>query len=148
MLLNSKSEPRRSGATAIEFAAVASIFMLLLFGILEYCLIVYTQNVVENAAREGARFAVVRSTDATLVTDTQAYVKTMMMGLDTKLKNYSCNVYMADANGNNIGAAGSATFGQYVCVDVSVDYVPITPGLTHLSTITVRFKSSMGSEAN
>ena len=148
MLLASKPLPRRSGATAVEFAAVATVFIMLLFGIMEYCLIIYTQNVVENAAREGARYAIVNVTDTTVVTDTQTYVLTVMGGLDTKMQNYKCNVYLADANGNNIGAAGTAQFGQYVCVDVSVDYVPITPGLLKLSTITVRSKSSMGSEAN
>jgi Flp pilus assembly protein TadG len=146
MLFAKKTQ--RDGAATIEFAAVSIIFLLLMFGILEYCLIIYTQQVAENAAREGARFAIVNTSDATLVTDTQAYVKSLMGGLDTKLKNYSCNVYLADANGNNIGAATSAQFGQYVCVEISIDYVPITPGLLKLSTITVHTKSSMGSEAN
>ena len=148
MLLKSKPMSRRSGATAVEFAAVATVFIMLLFGILEYCLIIYTQNVVENAAREGARYAIVNVTDTTVVTDTQTYVLTVMGGLDTKMQNYSSKVYLADAYGNNIGSAGSAQFGQYVCVEISVDYVPITPGLLNLSTITVRSKSSMGSEAN
>ena len=92
MMLASKAMPRRSGATAVEFAAVSTVFILLLFGILEYCLIIYTQNVVENAAREGARYAIVNVTDTTVVTDTQTYVQTMMGGLDTKMKNYALGV--------------------------------------------------------
>ena len=138
----------RRGATAVELAFVIAIFVLILFGILEYCLIVYTYNVVENAAREGARYAVVNSSDPNLVVDTQNVVKNFMGGLDTKMTGYNCDVYMADASGTMTGAATSAQFGQYVCVDVKVNYVPITPVLIHLTTITLRSKSSMGSEAN
>jgi Flp pilus assembly protein TadG len=143
-----QKQPRRRGATAVELAAVISVFVLLLFGILEYCLIIYTQNVVENAAREGARYAIVNSTDTNLVADTQSVVKNFLGGLDTRMANYSCNVYLADASGNSIGSASSATFGQYICVDVKLDYTPITPGLLHLATITIHSKSSMGSESN
>ena len=71
-----------------------------------------------------------------------------MGGLDTRMKNYNCDVYLADSSGAKIGAAGSAQFGQYVCTDVQVDYVSITPGLLFLKTFTIRSKSSMGSEAN
>lgn len=148
MLLATKPLAPRRAATVVELAVVILIFLMLLFGILEYCLVIYSYNVVENAAREGARYGVVNVTDTTMVSDTQTVVKNFMGGLDTKMQNYSCTVYLADANGNNIGNATTAQFGQYVCVEVSLDYVPITPGLIYLKTITLRSKSSMGSEAN
>jgi len=121
---------------------------LMIFGILEYCFIVYTYNVVENAAREGARYGVVNVTDATMINDTKTVTKAFMGGLDATMKNYTCNVYLADATGNNIGQATDAQFGQYICVDVSVDYVPITPGLGFLKSFTIRSRCSMMSEAN
>ena len=139
---------QRNGATTVELVAVITIFTMMMFGILEYCLIVYTTNVVENAAREGSRFAVVNTSDTTLITDTQNYVQSLMGGLDKKMSAYSCNVYLADANGNNIGAPTDAQFGQYVCVDVSLNYVPITPGLIFLNQFTIRSKCGMISEAN
>lgn len=148
MLVAFKPMRKRKGATAVEMAAVVAVFSLLLFGILEYCMIVYSQNVVENAAREGARYAVVNSSDTTMIADTQAYVKSLMANLDTKEAPYTCNVYLADANGNNIGNATTAQFGQYICVDVTATYVPMTPGLLFLKTFTIRSKSSMTSEAN
>ena len=83
-----------------------------------------------------------------MVTDTQTYVKSLMGGLDKNMTAYSCNLYMADSSGNNIGAATGTQFGQYICCDVSVNYVPITPGLIYLKTITIRSKCSMISEAN
>lgn len=147
-MLVQRKRSQRLGATVIEMAVVSSIFVLMLFGIFEFCLVVYTYNVVENAAREGSRYGVVNVTDTTLVNDTKNVVKNFMGGLDTKMTGYNCDVYLADANGNNIGSASSATFGQYVCVDVQVTYVPTTPGLGFLKTFTIRSKSSMGSEAN
>ena len=142
------SHQKRRGATAVEMAAVISVLVVLLFGIFEYCMVIYSTQVVENAAREGARYAVVNSADATLVADTQAVVINFMGGLDTKLSAYNCDVYLADSGGNKIGAASTAQFGQYVCVEVSGVYVPMTPGLALLSSFTIRSKSNMGSEAN
>jgi Flp pilus assembly protein TadG len=147
MTLANKNQPRR-GATAVEFAVVSIIFVLLLFGIFEFCLIVYSCNVVENAAREGARYGIVNAGDSTMVADTQDVTKNFMCGLDTKLSNYQCDVYMADSTGKKIGKATDAQFGEYVCVEVSADYVPFTPGLGFLKSFTIRSKSSMGSEAN
>src|SRR5437868_15213382 len=92
----------RWGATAVETAAVVTVFLLFLFGILEYCRLVYVQQVVINAAREGARYAIVNTTDTNLVADTQSKVQGYMGGLDKTLQSYQCQVYAADASGKNI----------------------------------------------
>lgn len=147
MILSRKNQPRR-GATLVEFAFVAVLFVMVMFGILEFCLIVYTYNIVENAAREGARYGVVNVTDSTMVNDTKNHTKSYMANLDTKMKNYACNVYRSDSKGANLGAATDAQFGQYICVDVAVDYTPITPGLGYLKSFTLRSKCIMASEAN
>src|SRR5262249_31643193 len=108
----------RDGATSVEFAAVSAVLILLLFAIMEFCMIIYTQNIVENAAREGSRYAIVNVSGSTMVSSTKAVVKSFMCNLDTKMSNYSCNVYLADANGNNINNDPTgAGFGQYICVD-------------------------------
>lgn len=148
MVLASKKRTARRGATAVEFAVVSIILVLMLFGICEFCLIVYSYNVVENAAREGARYGVVNVTDTTMIADTQKVTRNFMGGLDASMKNYQCNVYLADSNGNNIGQATDAQFGQYVCVEVAVDYTPITPGLGYLKSFKIRSRCNMGSEAN
>jgi Flp pilus assembly protein TadG len=147
MFVRSKPHPRR-GATLVEFAVVSIIVFLMLFGIFEFCFIVYTYQVVENAAREGARYGVVNVTDSTMVADTEKVTDNFMCGLDKQMQNYSRSVYLADSTGKKIGNATDAQFGQYVCVEVSVDYVPMTPGLGFLKTMTIRSKSGMGSEAN
>ena len=82
----------RTGAATVEMAFVVSIFLLLLFGIFEYCRFVFVRQVVVNAAREGARYAVVNTTDTTVLPDTQAYVLTRMSGSDKQAKTYTCQV--------------------------------------------------------
>ena len=45
----------RKGASAIEFAIILPVLVVLLFGALEYGLLIYNQQVITNAGREGAR---------------------------------------------------------------------------------------------
>jgi Flp pilus assembly protein TadG len=50
-----------AGQTMVEFAMVASLFLLLLFGIMQMALTVYNYNTVCSAAREAVRYAIVHS---------------------------------------------------------------------------------------
>lgn len=139
----------RSGATLVELAIVVAVFLMFFFGILEYCRLVFVREVIINAAREGARYAVVNSVGSTVVADTQARVKTRMCGLDTQTKFYSCQVYKANAAGTSIGAAGDAAFGEYIAVQIDYDYTPIVPSLLFMSkTIRITARDLMYSEAN
>jgi Flp pilus assembly protein TadG len=49
----------------VEFAMVASVFLMLLFGIMQMALTVYNYNTVCSAAREAVRYAIVRSPKTT-----------------------------------------------------------------------------------
>jgi TadE-like protein len=147
--MTQRGQMRRQAAAVIELAAVVIVFLFLLFGIMEYGRFVFVRQVVVNAAREGARYAVVNTTDTTLVNDTLAYVKQRMAGVDKQAKGYNCQIYMADQNGNNIGAAGNAQFGQYVAVQIDYDYSPILPSFLFMGkTIRISSKALMYSEAN
>src|SRR4029079_17974059 len=53
-----RSRRSRCGAAAVETALVLPLALLFLFGIIEYSRFVMTLQVVTNAAREGARYAV------------------------------------------------------------------------------------------
>jgi Flp pilus assembly protein TadG len=48
----------RRGAAVVEFAIVAPVFFVLVFGMVEYGRMVMVQQVITNAAREGARVGV------------------------------------------------------------------------------------------
>src|SRR5829696_6829606 len=69
---------RRRGATVVEAAFVLPIMLLLLFGAFEYCRFIFLLQVCENAAREGARYAVTRTADGTTMADIQNYTTSRM----------------------------------------------------------------------
>ncbi|MDZ7615745.1 MAG: TadE/TadG family type IV pilus assembly protein [Patescibacteria group bacterium] len=48
----------RRGAAAVEFAVIAPVFFLLVFGMIEFGRMIMVQQIITNAAREGARIAV------------------------------------------------------------------------------------------
>jgi hypothetical protein len=49
----------RRGGTIVESVLVLSVFLLLLFGMFEYCRFLLVLHVTNNAARDGARYAAV-----------------------------------------------------------------------------------------
>jgi len=48
-----------TGASAIEFAIILPVLLLVLFGIVEFSIIFYDKAVITNASREGARAGIV-----------------------------------------------------------------------------------------
>jgi len=55
------STRKLAGQTTVEFAMVASFFLLLLFIIIQVALTIYNYNTVCSAAREAVRYAIVHS---------------------------------------------------------------------------------------
>ena len=49
----------QSGASAVEFAIVLPILVLLVFGIIEFSVALYDKAMITNASREGARAGIV-----------------------------------------------------------------------------------------
>ncbi len=56
-LRTQRTDPRR-GAAVTEFAIVAPVFFLVILGMIEFGRMAMVQQVITNAAREGARIAV------------------------------------------------------------------------------------------
>ena len=52
---------REDGAAAVEFAIVATLFFMLVFGIIDFGFAFHSWNNAANAAREGARKGACRS---------------------------------------------------------------------------------------
>ena len=49
------------GASAVEFALILPLLIVILFGIVEFGLLMYNKAVITNASREGARAGIVFS---------------------------------------------------------------------------------------
>jgi len=56
------------GTTAIELALLLPFMILLIFGMLEFSLLLYDRQVLTNASREGARAGIVQTGDGGRVT--------------------------------------------------------------------------------
>jgi Flp pilus assembly protein TadG len=50
---------REEGAAMVEFALVLPILLMILIGIMEFGIILYRQEVITNASREGARAGII-----------------------------------------------------------------------------------------
>ena len=53
---------RRRGQALAEFALVVPLFLILVFGIVDFARGIFAYSVLSNAAREGARYAMVHGT--------------------------------------------------------------------------------------
>jgi Flp pilus assembly protein TadG len=53
---------KRRGQSLVEFVLILPVLLILLFGIIEFGLLLYNKQVITNASREGARFGIVSRT--------------------------------------------------------------------------------------
>ncbi|MDO9543172.1 MAG: pilus assembly protein [Kiritimatiellia bacterium] len=53
---------RRSGASAVEFALIAPLFLVLIFGIIEFGMYFHALHTLKHACREGSRLGMVGGT--------------------------------------------------------------------------------------
>jgi TadE-like protein len=61
------------GTTVAEFAIVAGLFFMIIFGIIEFGRLLYTHNALTDAARRGARYAALHHEDAGCVQNVVVY---------------------------------------------------------------------------
>jgi Flp pilus assembly protein TadG len=117
----------RRGAAVVEFAIVAPVFFLLVFGMIEYGRMVMVQQVLTNASREGARYAVIQSTN-----DTTA--------VETKVKDYltAAKINSAASTVTVDWPAGGDDSAQPVTVSVSIPFGQVSwlPSPMFLSSTT------------
>jgi Flp pilus assembly protein TadG len=81
---NRSSLLSEKGSTIIEMALGSIILFTMIIGAFEICLALYTYNFISEAAREGARYAIVRGSGCTSVTNcnaTSAQIQTYVRSL-------------------------------------------------------------------
>ncbi|WP_081072002.1 TadE/TadG family type IV pilus assembly protein [Burkholderia cepacia] len=69
--MNRRHWKKQQGVAAVEFALVLPLLLLILFGIIEFGLIMFDQAVITNASREGARAGIVLKSPKASTTDIQ-----------------------------------------------------------------------------
>ena len=134
--LHGASIPSRSqrGTAIVEFALVAMVFFLLVFGIIDFGRLFQSWVTVQYAAREGARYAVTGQTACTGTSDDrvlciQKKAKDATTGLFGAPGNVTVKVrswsYPAYANPAHEGVPGNAC--DEIEVEVDYDHHLITP---------------------
>ena len=108
----------RTGATAVEFALILPIFLLTIFGIIEFGRILWIRNTMEYVAETAARYGGINtSADAATI---EAYALTQVIAVDAS--NWLFNIDP-----------------QASYVSVSISYTPtlLTTGQISIPTLTL-----------
>ena len=92
MLLRKQNGRRRSGAAAVETGIVLIWMIVMLLGIFEYGRLLMDWNLLNNAAREGCRYALVNNTSPTINTDVQTIVTNYMAGETSHFSGFTVTV--------------------------------------------------------
>ena len=100
------------GQALIEFALVVPILILLIIGLFDLGWAVYANNMVPNAAREGARSGVIVAKSYT--------------DIRTRVKNTAVGLNLSDGQ-IQIQPSPNRTFGTPITVTVVYSYTPLTP---------------------
>lgn len=111
---------RRRGGALVETAVVLSVLLMFILGTFEYGRFMMELSLVDNAAREGCRFALVNNTDTTISTDTQTVVTNYMGGQASAFTNFTVTV-----SGTHQGTATTVNNlapGDLITVTVSGTY--------------------------
>jgi Flp pilus assembly protein TadG len=114
---------RRRGAAVVEAAIVMNIFLMFLFGVMEFGHYVFVKQLMDNAARDGARMA---STGQQTYSTSQIQAQVTQELVNQGPANMTIQVFQANpTTGANIGPWTSAGLGQTVAVQISGTYQPM-----------------------
>jgi Flp pilus assembly protein TadG len=149
---------RRRGATVVETAVVLMIVLIFIFAIFEYGRYVMISDLVNNAAREGARQAVATTNtqDTASIQNTVIYYlanQQILNSAGNPLQASDVQVYQANPATGAPATPDStwynAAFGSSIVVQVTVLYTPMFPTFGFLpNSFQIQGTSMMASEAN
>lgn len=105
---HSKAETRR-GLAAVEVAVCLPILLMITFGVVESCNLIYFKQSLTVAAYEGVRAAITSDAAIATVNDRSQQVLT-----DRRVTNATVSTTPVDPE--------TAAYGEYVAVTVSADY--------------------------
>jgi Flp pilus assembly protein TadG len=143
MLVRTLRGGRRRGAAAVETAMIMIPLTMLLFGVFEYGRLLMDWNLLNNAAREGCRYALVNNTDPAIASKTQGVVTGFMAGRDSNFGGFTVTVsgthQGASTPVNNLVAGDMITVsvtGQYTFLNI-IPLLPALPTFTLTSSVTM-----------
>lgn len=116
----------RRGQALVEFSLVFPIFLLIFIALFDVGRAVFTYNSLTNAAREGARLAIVNQDEATIIDRAKAQVAMA----ELNVPNVTIEFYQENADGTPDTSNECPTYVAVGCLAVvsfEATYTPITP---------------------
>lgn len=118
------------GATIVEFAIIAPLFLLLVIGIVEISMVFFANLTMQHAVREGARYAVTGQSNLDPSSSSQQrYLAVIQM-----IKNSSMGMYdqvsPVISVTNSSGTTGASMFGNpgdIVVISLDCNWTLVTP---------------------
>jgi len=111
-MLQERKRDNQRGATAVEFAIVILLFVTIVFGIIEFGLLMYNQHIVTNAGRDGARYGIVYRTD-NRIQESQ---------IENKIADWNQYIITFGEKHWDVTAPPCEKSGDYLSVTVEYDY--------------------------
>jgi len=123
-----------TGASAVEFAVLMPFLVLLVFGIIEFGLLFYNQQVITNASREGARAAIKgdcanRVKDDEIIQIVKAYCFDPTDATRSRLITFGANDDPTVSIDPSPSACTPGAAGEYVEVTVHYTYNYLVPSV-------------------
>ena len=111
----------RCGAAAVEFALLMPVFLMIVWGIIEFGRAMMAGQLVTNASRHGARLAIVEgSTNSTVEADIDQFLVNSIGGITPADVGVSYEVIRSGVPvGTDLSAAEQKDF---ITVNVEIDY--------------------------
>jgi Flp pilus assembly protein TadG len=134
MKIRALAGERRKAAAAVEATQVLLALTIFVFGIFEYGWFLMNYNVLNNAAREGCRYALVNNTSTTISNDVTTTVTNFMAGKDANFTGFSVSV-SGTHGGSAVSNVNNLVAGDFITVTVTGSYhfLNIIP-LVHMPT--------------
>jgi len=133
-----KSRTRQRGTTTVEFAIVGLVLMMVLFAAIEFGRIIFTLNVLQEAARRGARVAAICAVNDPGVADAAVF---------TDLRDFTTANVAVEYLDENGAPTGSFDAIHYVRARV-VDYpISLNIPLFHVTFDAPEFSSTLPRES-
>jgi len=144
------SRPKAARARAqaiVEFALVAPLFFLLIFSIIEFGWYVYQVQSINEAAREGARYAVVHGSTSLCPSGPMPGAVTNWCDptgakVEAAVSNYAVGIAPRNLTFSTLSWAPNNGRGSIFSVVVQTTYHPLIP-LVPLPTITIEGASTL-----
>jgi Flp pilus assembly protein TadG len=127
---------RERGSALAETAVVMTVLLILMFGIIDFGRALYTYSFVAQLARQGARWAIVRGGDCTVIdncpattTNLQTYVQSLNEGATNASSITASLTFVPPPSNIGCSTSGSNAPGCLAVVKVSYPFTFMLPFL-------------------